>query len=66
MTLSRNGNGVGEELMLCRVTEIFILIIVTTIHSMQVFNASCCNILDDVILYLAYCDDFLFRGHFFS
>jgi len=36
MTLSRNGNGVGEELMLCRVTEIFILIIVTTIHSMQV------------------------------
>jgi len=30
------------------------------------FNASWCNILDDVILYLAYCDDFLFRGHFFS
>jgi len=30
------------------------------------FNASCCNSLDDVILYLAYCDNFLFRGHLFS
>jgi len=30
------------------------------------FNASCCNILDDVILYLAYCDDFYLEVTFFS